>query len=243
MGKLTRPGLTIDELARVVAAFQDGQEPDKLQSQGLNILNEVYMLSKKFSRPKSDILKHSITVQPISTVLLTGGTGFLGIEILHQLLCNHSIKVFVHVRATSVQHGRERIVAAARRANWWSASFDHRLEIWPGDLGRVKLALSDVQWDRLTGNALAETPIDAVIHNGAAVRWNLGYKSLRASNTISTVQLLEAMAERRSCGRFVYVSGGQVLTAGVDDENLMAAQGVHLTGYAQTKVVSELLVK
>ncbi|RFU24984.1 hypothetical protein B7463_g11356, partial [Scytalidium lignicola] len=244
MGQLTCPGLTIGQLARVVAAFRDGKEPEKLPFEELNILDEVNILSKRFSKPRSGIPKHFIAVPPVSTVLLTGGTGFLGNEILHQLLCNPGIKkVFVHVRANSVQHGRERVVAAATRAKWWSASFDHRLEIWPGDLGRPKLGLSDAQWDRLTGNTPTEIPIDAVIHNGAAVQWNLGYQSLRASNTISTVQLLEAVAERRSCGRFMYVSGGQVLTTGADDENLMAAQGVHLTGYAQTKVVSELLVK
>lgn len=244
--KLTRPGLTVDELARAVAAFRDGQGAEKLQGldilddRGLDILDEVYMLSRAFSG-KSPIHRRS-PAAPVSTVLLTGGTGFLGIEILHQLVCNDAItKVFVLVRATSVQHGRERIVAAATRAAWWSPSFHDRVEVWPGDLARVKLGLSDRQWDRVTGNSGA--PMDAVIHNGAAVRWTLGYQSLKGQNTISTLQLLEAMAARPSGGRFVYVSGGQVLSAGDDDENLMAAQGAHRTGYAQTKVVSELLVK
>lgn len=243
VSKLTRPGLTIDELAGLVAASKDGRKLDKMESSELNIEDEVCKLSRNFSRPAANIIR-PIVDQPISTVLLTGGTGFLGIEILHQLLCNYNIKkVFVHIRATSVQHGRERIVAAATKAAWWSPSFDHRLEIWPGDLVHVRLGLRDEQWDGLIGNATTETQIDAVIHNGADVRWNLGYECLKNANTLSTLQLLEAMADRRSSGRFVYVSGGQVLTTGDDDGNANAAQGEYITGYAQTKIVSERLVK
>lgn len=244
-GRLTRPGLTIIDLARIVAAFRDGkEEPGKLKSCGPNILYEVNVLSSKFGRPRSETLKPAVLDKVISTVLLTGATGFLGIEILHQLLCIQGIKkVFVVVRATDAQHGRERIVTAAKRATWWSASFDDRIEVWLGDISRAKLGLSDQQWDRLTSIAATKASIDAVIHNGAAVQWNQGYESLRNPKTISTAQLLEAMAERRSSGRFVYVSGGQMLTTGVDDESAMASQAAHLIGYAQTKIVSELLVK
>jgi thioester reductase-like protein len=243
VAKLTRPRLTIEELARAVSAFQEGLEADKLLPRGVNMKREVDILSEKFSNPGGGILRHCKLDNPIATVFLTGGTGFLGIEILHQLLSADTVMVIVHVRATSSQHGRERIVAAAKRANWWSASFDSRLEVWPGDLGSAKLGLTNEQWDSLTGSASSEATVDAIIHNGAAVQWNLSYESLRASNTTSTVQLLEAMGERRSCGRFVYISGGQSLTAGTDDEDRMAANTAQLSGYAQTKIASELLVR
>ncbi|PFH62473.1 hypothetical protein XA68_13375 [Ophiocordyceps unilateralis] len=239
--RLTSPGLTIDKLAELVAASQSGEQPDELQSHKLDLRHEVSSLFKLCNKPESEKPEKISFIDTVSTVLLTGGTGFLGIEILRQLLCHHNVNVVVHVRATSVRHGRDRVVAAAKKAAWWSDVFDHRLEIWPGDLSRVKLGLSNEQWDRVMGKTW--TPIDAVIHNGATVRWNQAYESLKASNTIATMQLLEAIAKRRSCGRFVYVSGGQVLHTGVDDEELMMTQSMHLTGYAQSKIVSELLVK
>ncbi|RDA94597.1 hypothetical protein CP533_2465 [Ophiocordyceps camponoti-saundersi (nom. inval.)] len=239
---LTSPGLTIDKLAELMTALQNGPQSDK-QPRTLKIRDEVTSLSKLCITPNSECLERFSTTEAMSTVLVTGGTGFLGIEIIRQLLCSYNIKVIVHVRAASVQHGRDRVVSAAKKAAWWSEAFHHRLEIWTGDLGHVKLGLRGEQWDRLMGNDSAGPTIDVIIHNGATVKWNQAYESLRAQNTLSTVQLLEAMGNRKCPGRFVYVSGGQALTNEVDDEDQLIMKGVNSTGYAQTKIVSELLVK
>ncbi|RDA86137.1 hypothetical protein CP532_3060 [Ophiocordyceps camponoti-leonardi (nom. inval.)] len=239
---LTSPGLTIDKLANLIKDLQNGQEP--IQQLGtFNMRDEVNSLSRLCLTQKPICLEQFTTSKAVSTVLLTGGTGFLGIEILHQLLCNYDVNIIVHVRASGVHHGRDRVVSAAKGAGWWSEEFLHRLEIWIGDLGHVKLGLREEQWDRLTGKDTTETMIDVIIHNGATVRWNQAYESLKSQNTLSTVQLLEAMTSRRCTGRFVYVSGGQALTNEVDDEERMMMRSADLTGYAQTKIVSELLVK
>ncbi|RCI16232.1 hypothetical protein L249_3146 [Ophiocordyceps polyrhachis-furcata BCC 54312] len=230
---LTASGLTIEKLAELIAALQNGHK----QLEAFDMRGEVSSLSKLCSTPKSGRLQHLASTK---AVLLTGGTGFLGIEILRQLLCNYDVDIMVHVRASSLHHGRDRVVSAANKAGWWSEAFHRRLEIWIGDLGHVKLGLREEQWNRLIGG---DSMIDVIIHNGAAVRWNQAYESLRAQNTLSTVQLLEAMTSRRRTGRFVYVSGGQALTSEVDDEDQMMVNSVDLTGYAQTKMVSELLVK
>ncbi|KJZ75318.1 hypothetical protein HIM_05244 [Hirsutella minnesotensis 3608] len=243
---LTRPSFTIQELARVVTALKNGHEQEKFQCR-LDILDEVDVLSKRLSRPASIMDEDSNISRTVSTVFLTGGTGFLGIEIMRQLLVEHAVKtVIVLVRAKNVQHGKARLTAAASRAGWWAPSFSDRIEIWPGDLSRTNLGLSDQHWRRLAGHSSSGEPVDVIIHNGAEVRWNLAYDSLKASNTMSTLHLLETMIERRPGGRFLYVSGGQSLSTKAEDEEgeeAVAAQGAHRTGYAQSKMISELLVR
>ncbi|GAO17613.1 hypothetical protein UVI_02050960 [Ustilaginoidea virens] len=244
---LSRPGVTVDELSRMIMTCQSGQDAGKLQAPQLDIREEARLLFNTLRRSSARIAENHVTAaQSASTVFLTGATGFLGTEILHQLLCDEKIrKVFVHVRAANTQEGRERIIAAAKKALWWSESFNRRIEVWPGDLASAKLGLNRKQWDRLTGSCSAGESIDAVIHNGASVKWNLAYDCLRDSNTMSTVQLLQAMAERQFGGRFVYVSGGQGLSTDCDEDECCTptAHGTPLTGYAQTKMVSELVVK
>lgn len=258
--QLTRPGLTITGLARVIKSFQEGCGLDKLLlSPGLNTKDEVDVLAKNFDRPQSPKFIASTAPKAVSSVLLTGANGFLGIEILRQLLCEETIqRLYVLVRAESVEHGRQRILGAAKAAFWTlpPSIFDHRVQVWLGDLSQPKLGLSDEQWGRWIGKCEpTQSLIDLVIHNGATVQWNLGYESLKRSNVLSTRQLLDAMVERPVGGRFVYISGGQTLTnANKDDEavgngghdgrtGLAGLKSAEMTGYSQTKIVSELLVQ
>ncbi|PHH63979.1 hypothetical protein CDD82_1811 [Ophiocordyceps australis] len=232
---LMRPGLTITALAGLVAACQAGQPPEP---DHVDLLSRVDALCSRFTH---DAPPRTLALGRVASVLLTGATGFLGIEILHQLLSTHAAHVIVHVRAASAHDGRQRIVDAATQAQWWCSSFHSRLEVWPGDLSSPQLGLDADSWARLVGHS--QPRVDAVIHNGAAVQWNRSYRSLEAANTTSTVHLLQALAEREAPARFVYVSGGQMLSPAADDDERMAHAAAHATGYAQSKLVSELVVK
>lgn len=172
-------------------------------------------------------------------VFLTGATGLLGTQILRVLLGRDDVKqVIAPVRARDTAHGRERIIASAREARWWSDESSSKLEVWSGDLAKSQLGLDSEQWKTLGS-------IDAIIHNGAAVQWMADYHSLKAANVTSTKELLSLVAasERPCCPpRFVYVSGGRDFGDEVDDAE--AAQLLSsVDGYSQTKFVSELLVK
>ena len=85
--------------------------------------------------------------------------------------------------------------------------------------------------------------MDVIIHNGAVVRWNTDYETLRKANVLSTVEILKALLKSSVATSFVYVSGGQQLTPGEDDDDANLQQVVASSGYAQTKLASELLVK
>ncbi|KAF7899054.1 uncharacterized protein EAF01_008267 [Botrytis porri] len=172
----------------------------------------------------------------LGVVFLTGASGFLGTQILRELLERPGVKkVIVHVRASSNENGRQRIVAAARSARWWHEGFATKLEIWTGDLAKSMLGLSVGQWQKLS-------TVDAIIHNGASVQWNADYYTLKAANVTSTFDILKNITGAISPPRFVYVSGGRDFEGDMDD-NTTASKLKGLDGYSQTKFVSELVVR
>ena len=182
--------------------------------------------------------------QPRRSILMTGATGFLGSHILSKLLSRDNVeRVILHIRAKTVQHAVRRLTSAAVAAGWWSDVYLCRIEIWLGDLASPRLGLAEQQWLRLTGQAPLDQRVTDVIHNGAAVHWNADFATLKPANLNSTFELLKCAAESSSIGGFVYVSGGQQLRFGEDDDQEIASEVSQSNGYAQTKFCSELLVK
>ncbi|PIB01977.1 Nonribosomal peptide synthetase 1 [Cercospora beticola] len=242
--ELIQPDLTIVGLDRRIAALQAKDVKAAASSSSTCFQDEISTLARGFELKEPLNGRRPVTKSPMSHVLLTGATGFLGIEILRQLLCMSKVrKVFIHVRAPDVKAGLERVMTAAKKANWWSSTYSNRLEVWPGDLARPNLGLSDLHWKHITDSSNMGENLDTIMHNGAKVDWNLAYESLRSVNTMSTLQLLEAIARRPGGLRFVYVSGGQALQLEDEDEQDMIKSCAHATGYSQSKVVSEILVR
>ena len=183
-------------------------------------------------------------LQPKRRVFMTGATGFLGSHILLKLLSREDIeRVVLHIRDSTVHHAMKRIIHAATAEGWWSESYLQRLELWLGDLASPRLGLAEQEWLQLTGQAAPERAITDVIHNGALVHWNADFATLKPTNVSSTVELLKRTAQSSFIKSFVYVSGGQQLRFGDDDDQEIALEVSRSNGYAQTKFCSELLVK
>ena len=242
---LTHPSTTILSLARDLKLSGNDRSSMHRKAEH-NYVDEATALLNELPNSNGYYCKRNRDEKPtLKTIYVTGSTGFLGKEILKQLLIYSGIKkIILHVRADDSVKGFQRIQSLAKSAGWWHPSFTSRIEVWPGDLTQPRMGLAERFWKRLTGDAASEDPVDAIIHNGASVRYNVGYESLKATNVLSTLSILEAMSQT-SCGAIslVYVSGGQRLSVGVEDDALNIEQVSRSTGYAQTKLVSELLVK
>ena len=242
--KLTSANTTVQSVAEEVELSKH-RLTGRHATPSVDILREVGLLHSELllSACESSQGVHP-DAQSVETVVLTGVTGFLGTQILRQLMIQPGIKkVIVHVRASSITHGLQRVIDSANAAGWWSDSYEPKLEIWLGDLSEPRIGLGPKQWRRLTGDVPPQDRVHAIIHNGAVVRWNAAYSTLKQANVISTLELLGALSKSASCTRFTYISGGQRLVPGEEDEETIISGVASSTGYAQTKLVSELLVK
>lgn len=223
-----------------IASLIDGSARPSLS---IDFADEIALITKSLEHPLSKLLnKPCVPRSNRLTVLLTGASGFLGTEILRQLLDSPTVgSVIAHVRARSQNHGLHRITEAAKRSGWWSSRYLKKLELWIGDLQQPRIGLTDDQWSRVCGTA-REGNIDSIVHNGASVNWNLNYTSLRPANINSTMELLAATMASPVDAKFVFVSGG-VSLVGVEDPESVFEILAKASGYIQSKFVADIVFK
>ncbi|MER7849897.1 amino acid adenylation domain-containing protein [Kitasatospora sp. NPDC096077] len=176
------------------------------------------------------------------TILLTGGTGFLGARLLDELLTRTDADVHVLVRARDTGHARERLARARARYAIAGALPDDRVHPLPGDLALPRLGLADADWEHQAATA------DAVHHCGAHVNFLYPYEQLRAPNVDGTREIIALAARRAIPLHYVSTVG---VAGGID------ALGVHhlsedtpvdhvellSTGYWESKWVAEQLIR
>ncbi|CAH0039595.1 unnamed protein product [Clonostachys rhizophaga] len=175
------------------------------------------------------------------TVLLTGATGYIGTQILRQLLEHRQVSnVIAIARGVSDDDARNRVVDSAVKALWWTDFHQEKLMVWPGDLSLSRLGLDDTQWAKISDGS----SMDIIIHNGAVVHWGKSYEELKATNVASTIDLLElAIISQRT--RFLYVTGGREKTSNDEQEEDIVRElsSADALGYSQAKYVAEAVVK
>jgi long-chain acyl-CoA synthetase len=166
-------------------------------------------------------------------ILVTGATGFLGVQLVRELLARHpQARLALLIRDRGGQSGRQRadnIVAPADRT---------RVEVYPGDVGEPSLGLSATTRERLS----AETT--RVIHSAATVRFDHSLDEARRINVEGTRGILDFAAAMPRLRSLAYV--GTAYVAGerrdlVREDELAVGQGYRNT-YEQTKAEAEALV-
>ncbi|KAK3385176.1 hypothetical protein B0H63DRAFT_432919 [Podospora didyma] len=178
---------------------------------------------------------------PPTIVALTGSTGFIGREILRQLLDNSQItKVYL----LAVRKKPADIVAA------YPDIFGHdKVVILTGDLGLPRLGLSEAE------AASVFEVVNTIIHSGADVSFLKTYQSLRLVNVASTRELIRLAAPRHIPLHFVSsaaVARLAAASAGSDSFGSESAAAyyppppntnIESDGYAVAKLVSEVLLE
>jgi long-chain acyl-CoA synthetase len=174
--------------------------------------------------------------------LLTGGTGFLGGEVLARMLEREERPVYALVRAGSQEEadGRSRrmIEALLGRAEPWSK----RVVAVAGDVTRPGLGI-----DRARREWLAAR-IDRIVHCAASVSFTLGLEESRQINVAGTRRMLdlgELCAQRGGLDSFVHVSTAYVAGShpGHFGEHELDVGQEFRNAYERSKFEAEALVR
>ncbi len=173
-------------------------------------------------------------MQDDELIFLTGATGFVGTQLVRELLRNRpGVRLALLIRPGKGKSAEERageIVPAADRS---------RVEVMSGDVTRPGCGLDRAIQDRLASEATR------VIHSAATVRFDHSLEEARRMNVEGTrhvLDLAEAMSRLRS---FAYV--GTAYVAGereglIREGELDTGQRFRNT-YEQTKAEAEALVR
>jgi thioester reductase-like protein len=176
-------------------------------------------------------------------VLLTGATGFLGSQLLRELLTTTPATVYCIVRGDSPEECRRRIHESyAATGLPPTAAEATRIIPIAGDLAAPSLGLSQLELDRL-----ADT-VDAVIHNGAMVRFLHPYRLLRAPNVIGTREILRLATRGRP--KWLHFVSSIAIFRGAANTEACAGEAEDITplggslrqGYALSKWAAEMLL-
>jgi hybrid polyketide synthase/nonribosomal peptide synthetase ACE1 len=163
--------------------------------------------------------------RPFKTVVITGATGFLGKELIRQMIDNTRIEK-IHA------------IAVRRRKEELPAIFSHpKVELNQGDLSTPLLGLTPAKAKAIFAEAAA------VIHNGADVSFFKTYKSLSKANFGSTRELIKLCLPSRVQMHFISSAGVAHLSGrpSFGEESVAAFEPPTdgTDGYTATKWASE----
>ncbi|HEX5980098.1 MAG TPA: SDR family oxidoreductase [Thermoleophilaceae bacterium] len=176
-------------------------------------------------------------------VLVTGATGFLGMELMARLLQDRNRRVWALVRASSQAEAETRVRGTLASLVRDPEAVAGRVVPVAGDITRDGLSLEPRVRDEL-----AEA-VDEVIHSAASVSFSLPLEQARAVNVEGTRRMLELalLASARGDGlrRFAHVSTAYVAgthRGSFGEEDFARGQGFN-NSYERSKWEAEGLVR
>jgi surfactin family lipopeptide synthetase A len=219
---------------------------DNLQKK-LEQIKQGYLHPKHFAKARATAAPISYSFQVVSKnirrVLLTGATGYLGCNILNELLHGTDYEIFVLARAPGDVEALDRVNAKFR------FYFEKDLSLFAGRVHALAsdLETPDLGLDNSTLKRLHQE-IDCVVHTAALVKHYGNYEEFYSANVQATVHLLEFAKNTRSKD-FHYISTESVLRDGyipghaaytlTEDEDAGMIKG-RTNVYVKTKFEGEL---
>lgn len=167
-------------------------------------------------------------------ILVTGATGFLGVQLVRELLDRHpEATLALLIRDRADQSGQQRadaFIPAADRS---------RVQVFSGDVAHPNCGLEPAAYARLV------TETTRVIHSAATVRFDHSLDEARRINVDGTRHILDFAGAARGLRSFVYVGTAYVAGERSDlvRENELAIGQNYRNTYEQTKAEAEALVR
>lgn len=172
------------------------------------------------------------------TILLTGGTGFLGTELTARLIRLTDCIVYVLVRAADEPEAYHRLRAAWHHEKDLYHKIGTQVLPLPGDFSEENLKLDHTQYHML------QDTVTLVIHAGAEIGFQKNRQELESANITGTEQMLSFAAGIKKLRRFVHISTAYVAgqRSGLVLEDELAGTSFSSL-YEQSKARAETLVR
>jgi thioester reductase-like protein len=141
------------------------------------------------------------------TVLLTGATGFLGMELLARLLEQREREVICLVRAADAAAADERLGSVLERLYDEPPASRERVSAIPGDVAAPSLGLAPADREALIAN------VTSVVHCAASISFDNSLEQARTVNTQGALRMIELSREIAAHGslrRHLHVSTAYV---------------------------------
>ncbi len=186
--------------------------------------------------------KPNTSMEEPKAVFLTGATGFLGINLLNELLEKTSYKIYCLVRASSKSNAEKRIKESLNKYKIKvnGMLLKERIEIIVGDF--------ELPYFGMKKNYFYEicNAINIILHNGARVHHLYDYELLRNANVLSTLELLKMMRSGKK-KHYYFISTLSAANENRDknnfiNENYFKTEPMNFEfadGYTLSKMVSE----
>ncbi len=173
-------------------------------------------------------------------ILLTGISGFLGTELVSELMRTTEDTVYGLIRAGSYSEAADRLLALWDQRPELKERIGSRIKPVPGDVTEINLGLSDAELDQLIPN------MDCVIHTAAVIGIRHSRKQFWDVNVTGTKHVLDFAGRIQAdhpLRRFSYVSTAYVAgnRSGLIPEDSLEDAGF-ASLYEQSKFEGESLV-
>lgn len=139
-------------------------------------------------------------------VLLTGATGFVGMELMARYLSHTDRPVYALVRARDARQARERMDEALRCMFGAAEPYAERVVAVRGDITQPRLGIGR-DYERLAAQ------VSEIVHGAASVSFDLNLRAARAINAHGTQRMLqfaETCLRHGGLRRFSYISTAYV---------------------------------
>jgi thioester reductase-like protein len=179
-------------------------------------------------------------MQPEELILITGATGFLGVQLVRELLARQpQARLALLIRDRPAHSGHPAQSSQQRADQFIPAADRHRVEVHSGDVSQPNCGLAPEAWQRLAASTTR------VIHSAATVRFDHTLEEARQINVEGTRRILDfaAAAPNLRCLAYVgtaYVAGART---GLILESELAVGQAYRNTYEQTKSEAEALVR
>jgi thioester reductase-like protein len=249
--------ISLIQRVSIAELFQLAEQLERAPEEALNLLRhslaafreEQRAAEKKMMNDDRALVFDPPPVAPLPAVpvlnhiLLTGGTGFIGPFLMKSLLEQTRARIYVLVRSSDEDQGRQRLRAAMESMGPCGPGlmqmFESRVVPVCGDLAQPMLGLTQGAWDFFANE------MDSVFHNGATVNYLFNYDRMRDANVLGTNEVIRLAFEGRpkdlNYVSTTFVFGWAVKSVLWETDNNQDMELLDF-GYSQSKWVAEQVV-